>query len=119
MRRAPAFWPRAWTAQLCRWGWAVERLFGPSLVLAGEAATEQAFRRHAPEADIIHLASHAVYRQDNPMFSAIRLADGWLSLYDLYSMRLRAALVTLSACETSVNDVLAGVELVGLARGFF
>jgi CHAT domain-containing protein len=40
-------------------------------------------------------------------------------LYDLYSLRLRASLVTLSACETGVNDVLAGDELVGLARGFF
>jgi tetratricopeptide (TPR) repeat protein len=98
---------------------ALEGLFGPSLVLLGEAATEQAFRRHAPEADVIHLASHALFRQDNPLFSAIRLADGWLSLYDLYSLRLRASLVTLSACETGVNDVLAGDELVGLARGFF
>src|SRR5206468_4446840 len=95
------------------------KLFGPALVLAGDAATEQAFRRHAPEADVIHLASHAVFRQDNPLFSAIRLSDGWLSLYDLYSLRLRASLVTLSACETGVNDVLAGDELVGLARGFF
>jgi tetratricopeptide (TPR) repeat protein len=97
----------------------LEKLFGPSLVLSGEAATEQAFRRHAPEADVIHLASHAVFRQDNPLFSAIRLADGWLSLYDLYGLRLRASLVTLSACETGVNDVQAGDELVGLARGFF
>jgi tetratricopeptide (TPR) repeat protein len=95
------------------------KLFGPALVLAGDAATEQAFKRHAPEADVIHLASHAVFRQDNPLFSAIRLSDGWLSLYDLYSLRLRASLVTLSACETGVNDVLAGDELVGLARGFF
>lgn len=98
---------------------ALDRLFGPSLILSGPQATEQAFRRHAPEADVIHLASHAVFRQDNPLFSAIRLSDGWLSLYDLYGLRLRASLVTLSACETGVNDVLAGDELVGLARGFF
>jgi hypothetical protein len=97
----------------------LERLFGPSLVLSGPEATEEAFRRHAPEANVIHLASHAVFRQDNPLFSAIRLADGWLSLYDLYGLRLRASLVTLSACETGVNHVLAGDELVGLARGFF
>jgi hypothetical protein len=98
---------------------ALQGLFGSSTVLFGEAATEQAFRREAPEADVIHLASHAVFRQDNPLFSAIQLSDGWLSLYDLYGLRLRASLVTLSACETGVNDVLAGDELVGLARGFF
>jgi CHAT domain-containing protein len=98
---------------------ALERVFGQSLVLSGDAATEQAFRSQAPQADVIHLASHAVFREDNPLFSAIRLADGWLSLYDLYSLRLRASLVTLSACETGVSEVLAGDELVGLARGFF
>ena len=98
---------------------ALESSFDESVVLAGAAATEDAFRQHAPQADVIHLASHAVFRQDNPLFSAIRLADGWLSLYDLYNLRLRASLVTLSACETGLNTVLAGDELVGLARGFF
>ena len=93
-------------------------LFNESTVLVGDAATQQAFRLQAPAADVIHLASHAVFRQDNPLFSAIKLADGWLSLYDLYRLRLRASLVTLSACETGVNEVLGGDELVGLARGF-
>jgi CHAT domain-containing protein len=97
----------------------LRHLFDSPVVLAGEAATEQAFRRQAPQAEVIHLASHAVFRHDNPLFSAIKLSDGWLSLNDLYSMRLRASLVTLSACETGVNDVQAGDELVGLARGFF
>jgi hypothetical protein len=98
---------------------ALRNLFDSAVVLAGEAATERAFRRCAPDAEVIHLASHAVFRQDNPLFSTIKLADGWLSLNDLYSMRLRVWLVALSACETGVNDVLAGDELVGLARGFF
>ncbi len=98
---------------------ALQSSFGDSVVLTGDAATEHAFREHAPQADVIHLASHAVFRQDNPLFSAIRLADGWLSLYDLYNLRLRASLVTLAACETGLNTVLAGDELVGLARGFF
>jgi len=98
---------------------ALTDLFGPTRVFAGEAATEQVFRHFAPEADIIHLASHAVFREDNPLFSAIQLADSWLSLNDLYSLRLHASLVTLSACETGLSQVLAGDELVGLARGLF
>jgi tetratricopeptide (TPR) repeat protein len=97
---------------------ALSRLFGASQVLADGLGSEEAFRRYAPEVDVLHIASHAVFRHDNPLFSAIRLTDGWLSLYDLHNMRLRAALVTLSACETGVSDVLAGDELVGLARGF-
>jgi len=38
--------------------------------------------------------------QDNPMFSGIKLGDGYLNLYDLYQMRLGAKLVTLSGCAT-------------------
>lgn len=98
---------------------ALAPMFERDHVFLGGSATEHAFRRHAPEADIIHLASHAVFREDNPLFSAIQLADSWLSLYDLYSLRLHASLVTLSACETGLSQVLAGDELVGLARGFF
>jgi tetratricopeptide (TPR) repeat protein len=98
---------------------ALTELFGTSRVFAGDAATEQMFRHYAPEADIIHLASHAVFREDNPLFSAIQLADSWLSLYDLYSLRLHASLVTLSACETGMSQVLGGDELVGLTRGLF
>ena len=97
----------------------LRELFGSSVVLSDAAASEAAFRETAADADVIHLASHAVFRHDNPLFSAIKLADSWLSLNDLYSIRLRASLVTLSACETGVNDILAGDELVGLARGFF
>jgi tetratricopeptide (TPR) repeat protein len=98
---------------------ALAELFGSARVFAGDAATEKAFREQSPEADIIHLASHAVFREDNPLFSAIQLADSWISLYDLYSLRLRAVLVTLSACATGLSQVLAGDELVGLTRGFF
>ena len=51
------------------------------------------------------------------MFSGIRLGDGYVSLYDLYQLRLNAKLVTLSGCATGMNFVAAGDELMGLARG--
>jgi CHAT domain-containing protein len=97
---------------------ALGKLFGEDRTLLGDAATLAAFHERAPEADAIHLASHAVFREDNPLFSALRLADGWLSLYDVYTLRLQAKLVTLSACDTGVNRLLAGDEIVGLSRGF-
>ena len=53
------------------------------------------------------------------MFSAIRLADGYLTLYDLYNLKLPAELVALSACVSGVSAVAAGDELLGLARGLF
>jgi CHAT domain-containing protein len=53
------------------------------------------------------------------MFSSIRLGDSYLSLYDLYHLRLPAELVTLSGCATGLNAIAAGDELIGLARGLF
>jgi CHAT domain-containing protein len=67
---------------------------------------------------VLHLACHGVFRPDSPFFSSLRLADGWLTVRDAYSLKLRAGLVTLSACETGVNAVAPGDELIGLARGF-
>jgi len=65
----------------------------------------------------IHIAAHGSFRQDNPMFSGIRLGDGHLGLYDLYQLQLPAELVTLSGCATGMNVVAAGDELLGLVRG--
>lgn len=67
----------------------------------------------------VHLATHATFRADNPLFSAVKLADRWLSVNDIYNMDVNVPLITLSACETGRNQVLVGDELVGLCRGFF
>ena len=53
------------------------------------------------------------------MFSAIKLGDSYLNLYDLYQLRLGTKLVTLSGCATGMNVVAAGDELLGLQRGLF
>lgn len=84
----------------------------------GEQATLQAFHAFAPRSRRIHLATHALFREDNPLFSGLRFADGWLLAYDLYTIPLDCELVTLSACRTGVSTVESGDELFGLLRGF-
>ena len=88
------------------------------VTLSGRRATFSAFQKNAPGADIIHLVCHGQFRPDNAMFSSLHLADGWVTVRDVTATRLRAQLVTLSACETGLNEVYAGEELLGLARGF-
>lgn len=85
----------------------------------GEQATLGVLREKGPDAGLLHIATHGVYRQDNPMFSGIRLGDGYVNLCDLYQLRLSAKLVTLSGCATGMNFVAAGDELLGLQRGLF
>ena len=88
------------------------------LFLSGQA-TADALRKKGSQSALLHIATHGTYRQDNPMFSGIRLGDGYLNLYDLYQMRLSTRHVTLSGCATGMNVVAAGDELLGLQRGLF
>jgi CHAT domain-containing protein len=85
----------------------------------GAVATDDVLRKEGPASRIVHIATHGQFRQDNPLFSSIRLGSSYLSVYDLYELRLPAELVTLSGCATGLNEVAAGDELIGLARGLF
>lgn len=86
-------------------------------VFIGERATEAVLREHGRTSRIVHIATHGYFRQDNPMFSSIRLGDSHLSLYDINHLHLPAELVVLSGCATGLNVVTPGDELIGLARG--
>ncbi|MFN0277015.1 MAG: CHAT domain-containing protein [Pyrinomonadaceae bacterium] len=86
--------------------------------LVGKDATFSGYIENAPKFDLVHLACHGKFRAENPMFSSLHLADGWITVRDICSQRLRASLVTLSACETGLNKIFAGEEILGLARGF-
>ncbi|MGC1417510.1 MAG: CHAT domain-containing tetratricopeptide repeat protein, partial [Candidatus Acidiferrum sp.] len=85
----------------------------------GTQATVDVLKKKGSQSALLHIATHGTYRHDNPMFSGIRLGDGYLNLYDLYQMRLSARHVTLSGCATGMNFVAAGDELLGLQRGLF
>ncbi len=86
-------------------------------LFVGQNATEHVLRNRGPQSRMIHIATHGHFRQDNPMFSAIRMGDSYLSLFDLYQLTLPVELITLSGCSTGLNVVSAGDELIGLARG--
>ncbi len=84
----------------------------------GEAATMAALRDEAPGCDVLHLACHGLFRADNPMFSSLKLQDGWLTAADALGLDLPGALVTLSACESGRSGVIGGDEVLGLTRAF-
>jgi CHAT domain-containing protein len=83
-----------------------------------ESATRRLLEGEGGRARIIHIAAHGQFRADAPLFSRIELADGPLTTADIFDLDLRAALVTLSACETGRSVVSGGDELDGLARAF-
>jgi CHAT domain-containing protein len=95
----------------------VAQALGDAQLFVGDQATEENLRLYGPQSRYIHIATHGYFRQDNPMFSSIRLGSSWLSLFDLYQLQLNAELVTLSGCGTGMNVVMGGDELIGLVRG--
>jgi tetratricopeptide (TPR) repeat protein len=87
-------------------------------VLLADDATIARVLDDAPLASMIHFACHGRFTRDNPHGSGLRLADGWLTLRQIGALRLRCRLAVLSGCETGLNLVSAGDELLGLLRVF-
>ena len=96
---------------------AVAKILPDAQLFVGAQANEQLLRDEGLQSRLIHIATHGKFRQDNPMFSGIRLGDAYLNLYDLYQLKLNVELVTLSGCATGMNVVTPGDELLGLIRG--
>jgi CHAT domain-containing protein len=70
--------------------------------------------------DVIHLACHGRFDAEHPLQSGIALAasgsGGLLTAGEIFGLQLRAELVTLSACQSGVNQRHPGDELIGLTR---
>jgi hypothetical protein len=66
-------------------------------------------------AETVHLAAHGHFREDNPLFSSIELADGPLTVYDLERLNRAPRHVVLSTCDSGLPLVRPGDEVLGLA----
>jgi CHAT domain-containing protein len=81
------------------------------------------------EADVVHLATHALVDDKSPLLSKLLLAtdrdemhhasSAYITAADIYRLKLsRTRLVVLSACQTGVEKTYRGEGAVGLARPF-
>ena len=94
------------------------RHFPQAWLYLDEAANRANLHVAARQADILHLATHGLFRPDNAFFSGLKLADGWVDVREIYRLVLRARMVVLSACESGAGQIRGGDEVIGLARGF-
>ncbi len=101
----------------------VAQLYGVE-PLIGAQATESQFYDQIGNVDILHLATHAAFNTQRPLFSGLVLApdetnDGNLEVHEVFELDLpNINLVVLSACNTALGEQSNGDELVGLTRAF-
>ncbi len=99
-----------------------------STYLIGPDATEENFKRLAENYRVLHLATHGLVNDQQPMYSQIVLSrttragetdrqpveDGYLEAWEIMRLRLNADLVVLSACETALGRIGNGEGMMGL-----
>lgn len=93
----------------------IASLYPGANVLSSDVSEVAKVQAQLDGAAIAHIASHAVFQFENPMFSSLRLADGDLNVYDIERLGAAPDVVVLSACDSGFSDAHAGEELMGLS----
>ena len=104
-----------------------EKLGSAARVLIGREASEKSFKALAPTYSRIHLATHGVLDNREPLYSHLLLTktnddpenDGLLEAREIMNMDVRADLAVLSACETANGRIRDGEGVVGMSWAFF
>jgi CHAT domain-containing protein/Tfp pilus assembly protein PilF len=92
-----------------------------------ESASEEQLKNHQLEDyKILHFATHSLIDDKKPGRSSIVLAldedkreDGFLRMKEIYNLNLNSDLVTLSACQTALGQLIRGEGIEGINRAFF
>ncbi len=108
---------------------AIASYYSSPQLLLGEQATKKKVWAEMNRADVVHLASHYLVNDQNPMLSELLLSktpgngaessDNVLQAYEISNRKLPITrLVTLSACRTGVERYYSGEGMIGMSRTF-
>ncbi len=85
----------------------------------GNNATRNSFLQLAPQAEIIHLSTHACMNNTDPLDSRIFFSENdFINTEDIYNLDINAKMTMLSACQTGLGRIYNGEGMISLARAF-
>jgi tetratricopeptide (TPR) repeat protein len=93
----------------------LSKLHPSAVALTGRKASVDRVLAALADARLAHVVAHGRLRSDNPMFSALTLWDGPLTVYDLERSGRMPATVILASCHVGASVVARGDELIGFA----
>ena len=85
-----------------------------AVVLAEGKAVAERVMAAMDGAWLVHVAAHGTFRSDSPLFSAIELDDGPLTVYDLERLKRAPYRVVLGSCSSGIGVAAGADELLGL-----
>lgn len=93
----------------------------------GDDAAKSDVTKNASDYSVIHIASHGLINDKNPLFSRIlfntadtsTVTDGFLNAIEVYSLRFPAEMVVLSACFSGAGVEASGEGIISMASSFF
>jgi CHAT domain-containing protein/tetratricopeptide (TPR) repeat protein len=107
----------------------LKRLYGAnSRVFVGRDATERRFKTEARRSSILHVATHGILNNADPMASHLLLApsndsgvpeDGRLHAREILALTLDSELAILSGCDTARGRIGRGEGVIGLTWALF
>jgi len=90
-------------------------------------ASEENFKANAGKYRYIHIATHGLLNEENPVLTGLIFSgakdslaadDGILYSAETYNLNLNADLVVLSSCESGIGKLVKGEGLMAITRGF-
>lgn len=93
---------------------AVSAMYDRATVLQGGQATAARVLHALDGSWLAHIAAHGTFRADSPLFSALRMADGPLTVHDFERLRRPPYRLILPCCDSGRLAAAGADELLGL-----
>ncbi|MBO3749181.1 CHAT domain-containing protein [Streptosporangiaceae bacterium NEAU-GS5] len=93
----------------------IAALYETTTVLQDGSATAPDVLAALDGCALAHVVAHGTFRADSPLFSALHLDDGPLTVYDLQRLRRAPYRLILSSCDSAQLAAVGVDEFLGLA----